>query len=245
MDYEKRHNEMLDAARYWHSNSEGDVPAVLEEIFPELRESEDEMDERIRKALISVLTSDFEEDTIIDGITVEEIVDWLQKEGTKKPADKVESKFHEGDWVVTELNKIDNEEINGEDYGIDGLYHAQRILEKTLGKVDGYQTDDGILDHKAAITAVKKLYGQKPTTWAKEDETKLRQVEYACMKFYGGDCSHIGWLRKLTRPQNHWTPSDEQMKALADALSLAKNCGEERAFDLRTLYEQLKKLKGE
>ena len=42
-----------------------------------------------------------------------------------------------------------------------------------------------------------------------------------------------------------WKPSDEQMKALADALSLAKNCGEERAFDLRTLYEQLKKLKGE
>ena len=42
--------------------------------------------------------------------------------------------------------------------------------------------------------------------------------------------------------QNTWKPSDEQMEALADALSLAKNCGEEMAFDLRTLYEQLKKL---
>ena len=42
-----------------------------------------------------------------------------------------------------------------------------------------------------------------------------------------------------------WKPSEEQMKALAEALSLAKNCGEESAFDLRTLYEQLKKLKGE
>lgn len=31
---------------------------------------------------------------------------------------------------------------------------------------------------------------------------------------------------------------------LVEALSLANNCGEESAFDLRTLYEQLKKIKG-
>jgi len=50
---------------------------------------------------------------------------------------------------------------NNEDYVIEGLHHAQRILEKTLGKVDGYQTDDGISDHKDAINAVKKLNEQK------------------------------------------------------------------------------------
>ena len=49
------------------------------------------------------------------------------------------------------------DEVNGDDYGIDGLWHAARILEKTLGKVKGYQSDDGILEHKAAITAVKKI----------------------------------------------------------------------------------------
>ena len=43
-------------------------------------------------------------------------------------------------------------------------------------------------------------------------------------------------------PQKQWKPSEEQMKALSNALSLAKNCGEESAFDLRTLYEQLKAL---
>lgn len=52
------------------------------------------------------------------------------------------------------------EQINGEDYGIDGLFHAVRILEKTLGKVEGYQSDDGILAHKAAIAAIKFLYRQ-------------------------------------------------------------------------------------
>ena len=54
----------------------------------------------------------------------------------------------------------------------------------------------------------------------------------------------ITFLRNL-RPQNTWKPSEEQMEALANALSLAKNCGEENAFDLRTLYEQLKKLREE
>ena len=58
---------------------------------------------------------------------------------------------------------------NGEDYGIDGLYAAIDILRKTLGKVEGYQTDDGILEHKCAISAVKKLYKHKPT-WSEEDE---------------------------------------------------------------------------
>ena len=78
---------------------------------------------------------------------------------------------------LAEWNKED-EEYNGEDYGIDGLWHAQRILENTLGSVDGYQTDDGILDHKAAIIAVKKLYKQKPT-WSEEDDwikTKIIKV---------------------------------------------------------------------
>lgn len=35
------------------------------------------------------------------------------------------------------------------------------------------------------------------SSWSEEDETNLRRVEYACMKFFGGDCSLIGWLRKI------------------------------------------------
>jgi hypothetical protein len=44
----------------------------------------------------------------------------------------------------------------------DGLYYAIDILETTLGKVEGYQSDDGILEHKAAIEAVKKMKIQEP-----------------------------------------------------------------------------------
>lgn len=52
----------------------------------------------------------------------------------------------------------------------------------------------------------------------------------------------IKWLKSL-KERHTWKPSDEQVDALNWALSLAKNCGEDCAFDLRTLQEQLKKLK--
>jgi hypothetical protein len=78
--------------------------------------------------------------------------------------------------------------------------------------------------------------------WSDEDETKLRQVEYACMKFYGGDCSHIDWLRKVTRPQNTWKPSDDQMKALC-FVKKAKILDPEERESLNSLYTHLRKLK--
>ena len=83
---------------------------------------------------------------------------------------------YEWDAENKELKEIE-EEYNGEDYGIDSLFHAQRILEKTLGKVEGYQSDDGILEHKCAISAVKKLCGQK-LAWSEEDEHRTEDTIY-------------------------------------------------------------------
>jgi len=40
---------------------------------------------------------------------------------------------------------------------------------------------------------------QNHIAWSEEDETNLRRVEFACMKFFGGDTSLIGWLRKTLK----------------------------------------------
>ena len=72
-------------------------------------------------------------------------------------------------WLEKQSEQEQTERPNGEDYGIDSLYHAARILEKTLGDVEGYESDDGILEHKCAIEAVKRLYKQKPA-WSEEDD---------------------------------------------------------------------------
>lgn len=80
----------------------------------------------------------------------------------------------ENDYELVEQKPV--EEVNGEDYGIDSLYAAMDILNKTLGQVEGYQSDDGILEHKAAITAIKKLYKQKSVEWSEEDERNMSDL---------------------------------------------------------------------
>ena len=145
-----------------------------------------------------------------------------------------------------ELKKIEDEEYNGEDYGIDSLYHAQRILEKTLGSVDGYQTDDGILSHQCAITAVKKLYEQKPSEWSEEDELRINSsIEHLqstidkIPKCYIPKeiVADIDWLKSL-KQRYTWKPSEEQM----DALNSARWNAPFNIEILDSLYNDLKKL---
>ena len=81
MNYEQKYYKMLDDARYWHDVSEGDIPAVLEEIFPELAESEDE---RIRKHLIDCVTRTIPEADAFKEISKEKILDWLEKQNGQK-----------------------------------------------------------------------------------------------------------------------------------------------------------------
>lgn len=89
MDYKEKYEQALERARgLLEGMDEGDYFASnedIENIFPELKESEDE---RIIKALISILKSDFEKDTTIFGISIEQIIVWLEKQ--KEPKDKGE-----------------------------------------------------------------------------------------------------------------------------------------------------------
>ena len=92
--------------------------------------------------------------------------------------------------------------------------------------------------------------------WSEEDEDAIGMAIIALEDMYDEDAPNTTYSGynlpfnkaverlKSFKERYTWKPSDEQMKALDWALSLAKNCGEECSFDLRTLYEQLKKLKG-
>ena len=108
--------------------------------------------------------------------------------------------FHaeiERDKVIIKRGEQKSEELpNGEDYGIDGLYHAISILERTYGKVDGYQSDDGILEHECAISAVKKLYKKKPA-WSEEDDEILRTIISDGIRGAEFDMLQINWLKSL------------------------------------------------
>ena len=76
------------------------VEGMLEEIFPELKESEDE---EIRKGLIKAFGSIGKKEW--GGVNVKNALAWLEKQGEKKPVEWTEKKFEIGDEIQT-----DNEE---------------------------------------------------------------------------------------------------------------------------------------
>jgi len=231
MDYKEKYEKALSIAKKnleaIEEHGEGTsfaydgVKNTLIHIFPELRESEDE---KIRKALIKAFKSYDNPKYEWGGILTNDILAWLERQ---KPV----------------------EEINGDDYGIDGLYATMDILNKTLGQVEGYQSDDGILAHKAAMTAVKKLYKQRPAEWSEEDDIMVENVRNS----FGLHCGQMTEALKeqydkffnkvkSLRPQLHWKPSEEQMKALN-----AINCNGAITYagqgnHLISLYKQLKAL---
>lgn len=70
---------------------------LLLSIFPELKESGDEM---IRKWVINeikVKHHNLDEDNVD---FVDKAIAWLEKQGEQKPVDKVEPKFKVGDWIT-------------------------------------------------------------------------------------------------------------------------------------------------
>ena len=105
----KRYDLAIEVAEKYHN---GTLKDVMETIFPELAESEDE---RIRKALIEAIRHNYVLTGSINHIPTKDILAWLEKLGEQKgtngnekdipfsmqkPADKVEPKFHEDDWVI-------------------------------------------------------------------------------------------------------------------------------------------------
>ena len=130
MDYEKKYKDALErASKLRVQNTFDTVSQMMEYVFPELKESEDE---RIRKSLIDFFDSANQvgENPMYEyGIQTDKIIKyiekqvspnmvadaylrgcndtekkWLEKQGEideeHKSIDKVEPKFHEGEWVV-------------------------------------------------------------------------------------------------------------------------------------------------
>ena len=179
------------------------------------------------------------------------INDWCDCGKTAHPAtkeqrdllfQKMKEAGYEWDVEKKELRKIEQKPAwSEEDEGmLNSFLHKLEVCTLLSNKE--------IIWIKNKFKSLKdRVQPQPQEQWSEKDEIMIgyiiNDIETVKQQVYSKTLcdEEISWLKSL-RPQNRWKPSDEQMKALADALSLAKSCGEEGAFDLRTLYEQLKKL---
>lgn len=122
MNYEEKYRQAFERAKERYSACS--APALLEYIFPELKENEDE---RIRKAIIcgmNALKENRKSETFAT-IPIDDCIAWLEKQREQKTIDNDGPKFHPGDWI------IDNE------YG--------EVLKVTKADANSYEitTQDG------------------------------------------------------------------------------------------------------
>ena len=202
-------------------------PSDLKDIFPELRESENE---RIRKTLINMFKGyDIQK---VGDFTDKEIIAWLEKQAEQKPDDKVEPKFKAGD-------KIQYSKGCGTILTIEKIENGEYIFGNNKGHI--------------TIESGNKWYlVEQNLAWSEEDEKLTNRIEgwldtlcdylkddnsLECIK----DVKDIVERLKSIKGKYTWKPSDEQMEVVESVIN-------NRSFQRRhldSLYNDLKKLRGE
>ena len=240
----KAYDEALEKARKYR-DEEGFTE--MEDLFPELAESEDE---RIRKTLIHIVKGACDKYGIKyrgDDITEEKLLAYLEKQ---KPADGKELLY-----------------VSNKSYNIgyrDGKMAAEQKTakwseddEKKLELVTDFVFDfypDPVMKYKLKDW-LKSLCPQPKSKWSKEDNNIMEQI----IMDYEGEIrrlsnstidrqlkpiyqKRIDWLKSL-RPS--WKPSEEQIGALNYAygeLFKREDVGHNILGPLQKLCDELKKL---
>lgn len=101
----KRYDEAIKRAKAMIKVADNQDEAIgfANTVFPELNESEDE---KIRKWLIDTIKSVPNDSIEWDVINKSDVLAWLERQGEQNIADKAESKFHEGDWVILTAGEL-------------------------------------------------------------------------------------------------------------------------------------------
>ena len=243
--------EKFERAKRLYETANADQKYVLERLFPELAESEDE---RIRKHLIGVVELYYGN---TDEQEKKDCLAWLEKQGKNNMGISEETKKELEDNLNKALEKETpescNEFLEKQDkqkpaWSEDELKVLNEIIEdyeKANKSFGGYQ---------ARIYWLKSLRDrvlpQQKQAWSEEDERNLDWLTTVCERIHyksdpqvAPECALIlrDWLDSL-KDRYTWKPSDEQMDALHYVTNF--DYGGYKAI-LVSLYEQLKKLRKE
>lgn len=217
----KRYDDAIEIARAKYAMKDQPIHQDLADIFPELKESEDE---RMIQYFKDLAPFDKAEELYEKyGFSHKDAIAWLEKQGEQKPAA----------WSEEDEKLLDN---------------TIKFIENCIAATPpSLRTYNPILTGKE-VPFLKSLKGrvQPKQDWSEEDETCLTNIiimlkEGASLHFVKGDIiKSVEWLKnrlKSLRPQKRWKPSEEQMDELKRAYG-------SREFDhtvLESLYNDLLK----
>ena len=206
---------------------------VAEKYFPELKESKESEDERVKKAIKYGLDYVFTNNTTVYETTKEQCLAWLEKQGEENTIIVI-PKFRVGDIIRPKGSTAEYtiESISGECY---------------YGKGWGLHI---------SCDNDYELVEQKPT-WSEEDSIMYHRLLSFAEREFGCEYDLVKWFKSLkgrvgceANCTTTWNPSEEQMVALDGICSYIRNkadweISQDMISDLYKLSEQLKKLREE
>ena len=216
MDYEKLYKEALNKAKSKIWNDKGHVlyEDDIVEIFPELAESEDD---RIKKALIKCMER-FPYDRLeINGVSIEDAIAWLEKQGKNKPSwgeedEKIiETMCKEGDLKPSEMRWLKSLKDR-----------VQPKPKQEWSENDEYQINTILHE----LDLKREIY--------KKEGNKVEEDRYN---------TQYNWLKSFK--SNHWKPSEYDISLLEEIARNIRNnirpfCSE--VSSLEALIDNLKNL---
>lgn len=219
---------------------DGELKKAIESQFPELKENEDE---KIRKAIsYAICAAAHQDGTLINNVTKDEAFAYLEKHK--------EQKLHCGSLECIECLKEEYRrgckdtkkeqkpaEWNKEDKGI--LLSIKCVIDEVWHSKDtpfGYSKEELEEMWNWLDVAWQRLeYPKENKKW--NEGTKKTLDEISDYLKYKGREEDADFIRHL-RPQPQWKPSEEQMKALEQAMDRNDKLG----YLLRELHDKLKNL---
>lgn len=216
-NYEKMYKEAFDRAKFLKENADNvgtkDISYTFEYIFPELKESEDEM---IRKGIMEYFKYlPVNDDWHIgnSNVTIKDAIAWLEKQKSIDILDEEEREFADNaDSIRKEIDEAYQK----------GYNEGRRIENKDRLEKQGEQKTTCNEDYKNII---EWLIGY----------LEYRIMNTAIIEEKKNCLNSVAWLKSI-KP-NNWKPSEEQMLTLCSLCVLHKE-----SKVLESLYNDLKTL---
>ena len=266
-----KHEEALERAKKEYQEADGISREILERIFPELSESEDE---KIRKAIVRTVESFGPKSA--NPKMFNDMLAWLEKQRPifsdseqRDPWEYIE-KFKKlyGHYPkdADEISVIVSEMVKKQKPPIKLAKGSDEDLtdfESALYSVFSDIWQDYTLGNEINVAEVVKEHSgellevARNRKWGEEDDTIISRILCICNDFKKSfeispasakvvqkDIDKIdNWLKSLNPLSRwRWKPSEEQMKALDIAIRAGINPSTWEGTALRSLYDDLKKL---
>lgn len=213
MDYKEKY----ELARDWYNDQSTTKKekVLLETLFPELKESEDE---KIRKALIHALKNldkDHCDIIYLDGFSIQQCIDWLEKQGKQKPYPETLDKAIELYYYSYGNGKGGFDNLSLEKF---------KDIIKTFVEDYGNKTAWSDEDYNMIYCCTSAIWAAD--YYSHEDKEKMEN-----------------WLESL-KPQPQWKPTEEQLHCFKCVIDFYKTKVDDTIVQslLDSLYNDLKKL---